>query len=81
MAIKHLYYRTSVIEIHELEQLAFAFPNVFHLRIDSEDCLESKLNLKLFKNLTKLYIGVLASDEFKGEVDEEEDDPEYMFQL
>lgn len=40
-----------------------------------------KLNFKNYKNLKRLILGVIASEEYAGIIDEEEDDPDYKFTL
>ena len=77
MGVKSLYFDGGILEINELRHLCKIFPNVESLRIDAENILEYKTDLTGLKNLTRLAISVSASNEFAGEVDEENTDPNF----
>ena len=79
--LTHLYYNTHVIDKNEIQQLAHIFPNVQTLRVDAENLLESKINLKGFTQINRIIFAVNASEEYTGEVDEDETDPDLKFEI
>ena len=68
-----------MIETNEIQQLVYIFPNLEYLKIDAENCLETTINVKGLSKLNKLILEVKASEEYKGEVDSTEEDPDFKF--
>jgi len=67
--VKFLYYQSTTLEFGEIQQLARIFPNLTYIRVDAENVLEHQLKLKELSHLECLHLGVLASDQFDGEID------------
>ena len=81
LKVEHLYYKTNVIEENEIEQLGRTFPSLTAVRVDAENILQMQLNFKNYGQLNRVILGVSASEEYAGIIDEEEDDPDYKFGL
>ena len=76
-----MYFDGGVLEINEIKHLCRMFPNIEGFRIDAENILEYRTDLRSLKSLKRLAICVTASQEFTGEVDSQNDDPLYVFAI
>ena len=79
--VEYLDYEPNIIEQNEIEQLSHVFPNIQQITISAENVFETKLDLKGFKKLREITLIVLASNDYNGEIDDEETQPELQFKL
>jgi hypothetical protein len=62
-----------VIEDDEIKQLCKIFPKIKTLVIAAENILETKYELQGLENLENLKLEVIASEDYTGEVNEDEE--------
>jgi hypothetical protein len=80
--LQNFHYYVFTIEKYEIEILCKSFPNIKIIILEAENVLETKIDLQNLKNLEMINLKVLPSDDFEGEIlDDEEVDEELKFKL
>ncbi len=80
--LQNFHYYVFTIEKYEIELLCKSFPNLKTVKLEAENVLETKIDLQDLKNLEMINLKVLPSDDFEGEIlDDEEVDEELKFKL
>lgn len=78
-AVQNLYFDGGIILEYEIQQLCKIFPNVQKIKIEGENILEYKFDLKPLKDLERIVLEIDPSNEYTGYIDEEETDPKLKF--
>ena len=80
--LQNFHYYVFTIEKYEIEILCKSFPNIKTIILEAENVLETKIDLQSLKNLEMINLKVLPSDDFEGEIlDDDEVDEELKFKL